>query len=338
MTTPSNDAEAVATKSPRRRLGRGLGSMISSPVQINLHASEIPERSKLLRSSPATDEHLSDSSGPGAISAGAEDGIRMLALSDVHPNPRQPRQDFDEDSLKALASSIAKSGMMQPILVRPERKGGYQIIAGERRWRACQTLGLPRIHAVIRDVDDRMAAQFSLVENLQREDLNPIERAEAFQRLVDEHGLMHQDIAESIGWDRSSVTNHLRLNELDEFCKGAVRGGQMSMGHAKVLLAIPNIERRRELAGQAVKQAWSVRELEQRVKAAGEGRPIVAPSAASTIIHPHMNDLQKRLGEHLGTKVHIRPGRTKGSGQLIIEFYNLDQFEGLMTRLQFNND
>jgi ParB family chromosome partitioning protein len=271
--------------------------------------------------------------------------MQLLSLKDVHANPRQPRQDFDQDSLKSLADSIAKSGMMQPIVVRPDQKGGYQIIAGERRWRASQLLGLERIHAVIRYVDDRTAAQFSLVENLQREDLNPMERAEAFQRLIDEFGLMHQEIAESVGLDRSSVTNHLRLNELDDFSKDAVRADRLTLGHAKALLALANNERRRALATQAVQQAWSVRELERRAKLVADGigngggaKDSDGAPAKPITMHPHMADLQKRLGEHLGTKVHIRPGRTKGSGKLIIDFFNLDQFEGLMNRLQFESD
>ena len=339
------EARSGTASNLRRKLGRGLVSLVSAPVHVDLPVAPKPSnavaRNRVAASPTKPAETVqSNYDQPSPL----EPGLQMLVLSDVHPNPRQPRQDFDQESLKALAASISKSGMMQPIVVRTDRNGGYQIIAGERRWRASQLVGLTHIHAVVREVDDKTAAQFSLVENLQREDLNPIERAEAFQRLIDEFGMMHQEIAENVGLERSSVTNHLRLNELDEFSKDAVRAGRLSIGHAKVLLALTNNERRRAIAGQAVQQAWSVRELERRVKEiidSGASTDAVSDTPAvlkTSTMHPHMADLEKRLTQHLGTKVRIRPGRTKGSGKLIIDFYNLDQFEGLMERLQYVSD
>jgi ParB family chromosome partitioning protein len=334
--------ESSTGKGLRKRLGRGLGSLISAPVHVDLQANRQPEPinpSVSIEHEPSKPAH-------------DDSGLMAIPLSSIHPNPRQPRQDFDPDALRTLADSISRSGMMQPIVVRPAIQSGssskssqsipasYQIIAGERRWRACQLLGLQSIQAVVRDVDDRTAAQFSLIENLQREDLNPIERAEAFQRLIEQFGLTHQEIAESVGLDRSSITNHLRLNELDDATKDLVRAGRLSLGHAKVLLAVANISLRAGLATQVVQQEWSVRELERRVKSSHQAQPMseLAVAAPATPALAHMNDLQKRLGEHLGTKVHIRTGRSKGSGKLIIEFYNLDQFEGLMQRLAFNGE
>jgi ParB family chromosome partitioning protein len=260
----------------------------------------------------------------------------------VHPNPHQPRQDFDEAALAALADSIKTSGMMQPIVVRPAKQGGFEIIAGERRWRAAQAAEFDSIDAIVREVDDRTAAQFSLVENLHREDLNPIERAEAFRRLVQEFRMTHQEVAESVGLDRTSVSNHLRLNELDDDTKTAVRKGTLSLGHAKALLAFANTSRRRAAAQQAIARGWSVRELERRVRAMVEdpsaNHDASAGSRNTRAIPPHMADLQKRLAAHLGTKVSIRPGRTKNAGTLMIEFFDLDQFEGLLERLQFEMD
>lgn len=342
-TTENTEAKPGSSANLRRRLGRGLVSLVSTPVRVDLPGQSHPDSTVPPLSAKTTAPEMSTST-TDLMEHGT--GLRILALSEVHSNPRQPRQDFDPDSLKALASSISNSGMMQPIVVRPDRKGGFQIIAGERRWRASQLLGLAQIHAIVREVDDKTAAQFSLVENLQREDLNPIERAEAFQRLIEEFGLMHQEIAVSVGLERSSITNHLRLNELDDFSKDAVRAGRLSLGHAKVLLAITNNERRRALAGQAVQHAWSVRELDRRVKEIAESAPSAeggrerasSATAKSLSIHPHMADLEQRLGRHLGTKIHIRPGRTKGSGKLVIEFYSLDQFEGLMERLNYVAD
>jgi ParB family chromosome partitioning protein len=196
---------------------------------------------------------------------------------------------------------------------------------------------------VVRDVDDRTAAEFSLVENLQREDLNPLERADAFNRLMREFHLTHAEIAERVGLDRSSVSNHLRLLELDDASKRGLRCGGLTMGHAKALLAIANSQRRAALAAQALRSDWSVRELERRAREAAApaapGADVEAkPAAPLNPLTRHLSDLQKRLGEHLGSKVHIHTGRTKGSGKLVIDFYSIDQFEGLLRRMDFEMD
>ena len=343
----------AATPAARRRLGRGLGSLISSAIKVDISPPQVQRPAAVTsiappHSAPAATPKAAPASHSGTDSDELADGIRMLALDEIQPNPRQPRQHFDEEALRALAKSIKTSGLMQPIVVRPARaggapgSGGYQLIAGERRWRAAQIAGLSRIPAVVRTIDDRVAAELSLVENLQREDLNPMERAEAFRRLIDEFGLTHSDVAERVGLDRTSVTNHLRLNELDEFTKDAVRAARLSLGHAKALLAITNIEARGGMAARAVREEWSVRELERQVKQtqpARDGAPGPHDAKSKGVgTTPHMADLQKRLAAHLGTKVQLRAGRTKGSGTLIIEFYTLDQFEGLMRRMQFETD
>ncbi|MHC4446948.1 MAG: ParB/RepB/Spo0J family partition protein [Planctomycetota bacterium] len=291
---------------------------------------------------PHTPPAPSGPSGRG-IAANAEDGspLRQLEIDQLSPNPRQPRQHFDEAGLEALAASIAAEGMMQPVVARHapgSADGDYQLIVGERRWRAARQAGLRKIPALVFDVDDQTAAQWSLVENLQREDLNPIERAEAFQRLIDEFGLTHQEIAERVGLDRSSITNHLRLNELDEFTKSAVIAGQLGFGHAKALLGVSDTKRRERLARQTIRQDWSVREVERRVGGVGRGqRPADAGPGrgGAPLARAHLDDVEQRLGQHLGTKVRIQPGRTKGSGKLVIEFFAHDQFEGLLERLGF---
>jgi ParB family chromosome partitioning protein len=323
--------EAKPQKSPpaRRRLGRGLGSLISNPVRIDAAPDAVPQAA---RETPA-----SEADGRAAAR------IIMLDMQAIRPNPRQPRRRFDEASLQTLADSIKTAGLMQPVVVRPVPagevgdEGAYELIAGERRWRAGQVAGLTRIPAVVRAADDRASAQWSLIENLQREDLNPIERGEAFQRLIDDFGLGHQEIAQSVGLDRSSVTNHLRLLSLDESIRDAIADGRLTAGHGKSLLTLTNIDAQKALAFQAMRRAWSVRELERRVRTAQRG-PAVSSLHQPRSIHPHMADLERRLGEHLGTKVHVTPGRKKGAGRLIIEFYDLDQFEGLMERLHFVHD
>jgi ParB family chromosome partitioning protein len=268
--------------------------------------------------------------------------IRDIELSQIAPNPRQPRQAISDESLETLASSIRSTGLLQPVLVRPRSQvaqGGasaYELIAGERRWRAARLAGLAKIPAIVRDLDERESAAMALVENLQREDLNPIEQAEAFQRLMSEFGLTHAVIADQVGMNRSSVTNILRLNELDTPSKAALRAGLITTGHAKLLLAITNIQRRASLLTMCIDRRWSVREMEDRVRRALAGQQgTEPPPPAERGPATHMADLERRLGEHLGTKVTITTGRRKGSGRLTIEFYDLDHFEGLMQRLGF---
>ncbi len=224
----------------------------------------------------------------------------------------------------------------------------YQLIAGERRLRAAKLIPLATIPAVISEVDDRIAAEWALIENVQREDLNPIERAEAFSQLIHRFQLTHKEIGERIGMDRSSISNLLRLNELDEEIKNLVRTGRLSLGHARALLMVGDDAMRKHLAMRTSKGDWSVRELERRIKeveararhARGESGGASEPNSdldaaveAKTSLRGYLADLERQLADHLGTRVHLRPGRKKGTGAVIIEFYSLDQFDGLMSRM-----
>jgi ParB family chromosome partitioning protein len=333
---PGSASTHVTRERPggRRRLGRGLDSLISAPVRVEVQApghapGEVHGEVTGKPPQPASDQPIAHPARGGQPA-----GLRMIPIGQVQPNPRQPRRAFDEESLRGLAQSIESAGLMQPIVIRPRPAGGFEIVAGERRWRAAQMLGLPEIPAVVRDVDDPTAAQWSLVENLQREDLNPLERAEAFQRLIDEFGLLHQEVADQVGLQRSSVTNHLRLLELDESTQEALRSGRIGMGHGRALLAIDNINERKRLAQRAATRGWSVRELERRIRRRQRDASSSRPSTP-TPQKAHLEDLQRRLGEHLGTKVRIESGRKKGEGRLIITFYSLDEFEGLLRRVGF---
>jgi ParB family chromosome partitioning protein len=261
--------------------------------------------------------------------------IQMLPTDQIRPNSRQPRQQFDEGALSELGASIKTAGLMQPIVVRPDAAGGFELVVGERRWRAAQLVGLANLPAVVREIDDRTAAEWALIENIQREDLNPLERADAFRRLTDEHGMTHQQVAVRVGLNRATVTNLLRLHELDDFTKDTVRNGLLSLAHAKILLGITNLEARQDLARLAIREDWSVRHLQKRsTSLAGLARPRTRkpPTAAA----PHRSDLERRLSDHLGTKVQVLPGKQKGSGRLVVEFYSFDQFEGLMQKLGFS--
>ena len=277
--------------------------------------------------------------------SGDPDGptIQMLRLPQLKANPKQPRRDFDEAALEQLANSIRSAGVMQPIVVRQMGDSEhYEIVAGERRFRAATLIGLERIPAVIHEVDDRTAAEWALVENLQREDLNPIERGEAFRRLIDDFGMTHQEVAETVGLERSSVTNHLRLVDLDPTTRDAVRSGELGMGHGRALLAVSDLSQRAALATSAMAQHWSVRELERRIRVAREPRPGAASASADPLskdpVRLHMDDLERRLGEVLGTRVAIQTGQKKGTGRLSIAFYSIDQFEGILERLGYRGD
>ncbi|MHC4093737.1 MAG: ParB/RepB/Spo0J family partition protein [Planctomycetota bacterium] len=320
--------DASKSTPPRRRLGRGLTSLISTAVPVPTGeppAATVPAAGP----APAT---VIDLSAEGSDQFGT---TRMLATDQIRPNSRQPRQHFDEAALRELGASIKTAGLMQPIVVRPTSAGGFELVVGERRWRAAQLIGLASLPAVIRDVDDVTAAEWALIENIQREDLNPLERADAFRRLIDEHGLTHRQVAHGVGVDRSTVSNLLRLHELDDFSKDAIRNGLLSEGHGRALLVLTNLEARRDLAKLAIREDWSLRHLRTRATALSE--PSKSPSKKSSgATAPHRADLERRLGDHLGTKVQVRPGKQKGSGRLVIEFYSFDEFEGLMQKLGFS--
>ena len=262
----------------------------------------------------------------------------MISVENVQRNEHQPRQQFNQQRLDLLAESIRTAGLMQPLVVRPDPAGGYRLIAGERRWRAAKIAGLAAVPALVRDVDDREAAELALIENLQREDLNPLERAEAFARLIRDFSLTHQEVAQRVGLDRSSVSNHLRLLELDDEFKEALRERKLSMGHARALLAITNDEQRRKLGLECIAAGWSVREIERRVRRNSEATDSPAHASSSTQAgsrHAHLKDVERQLSEHLGTKVELRSGKAKGTGKLIISFYSFAEFDGLLEKLQF---
>ena len=304
-------ARKDASKTPpqRRRLGRGLSSLMSVPV--TAPAETAPQ-----------------------VNATA-DGVRLIRIDEIRPDPRQPRQEINDAGLETLAASIRTAGLMQPIVVRPEPKrgAGFQIVVGERRWRAARMVGLDQVPALVREIDDQTAAEWGLIENIQREDLNPLERADAFRRLTDEYGLTHQEVAERVGLNRTTVTNLLHLLDLDDFTREAVRAGRLSLGHAKALLSVTDVTRRRHLAELTIREDWSVRRLEGQVTSLSGPRRKLPSTPAAAPAHRH--DLERQLSDHLGTKVRIHPGKKKGTGRLAIEFYTLDQFDGLMERLGF---
>ncbi|MBM4109695.1 MAG: ParB/RepB/Spo0J family partition protein, partial [Phycisphaerae bacterium] len=279
--------------------------------------------------------------GDGVGSDGAE-GIVMVGVGLVSANPWQPRQRFDEGALGGLADSIKRSGLMQPIVVRPApvdeatgRSVGYELVAGERRWRAAQIAGLERVPAVVRRLSDVEAAEWSLVENLEREDLNPMDQGWALRRMGEKFGLTQGEIAERVGLERSSVANLVRLTELDEETAGLVAGGRLSAGHGKVLLGVSAVQSamRATLAKRAVREEWSVRRTEREVAAfVALGGRAAAPGPTRHV-SPAGADLERRLSEHLGTKVIVTTDRSGKNGRVMIDFYGLDHLDGVLEKM-----
>lgn len=308
----------------RKRLGRGLASLMSQPVAVSTHTP------------PATPRHEpAPAPAPQFRPEAPTTGLRTISAAEIHPSRYQPRKAMDPARLEALAASIRQSGVMQPILVRRRQGGdGYELIAGERRWRAAQLAGLTTLPSIVCDLDDPQAAEWAVVENLQREDLDPIERAEAFQSLVVQFSLTHSQIAERVGLDRSSVANTIRLNSLDDDIKADIRSGRLSQGHAKALLSISDPKLRRTLAKAAMRHAWTVRRTEREVEScanaqAGQPRAPIAPPKAQPI-----TDLEERLSKSLHLPARIRQSRSRTSGQIIFTFRTLDEFEAFLARAE----
>ncbi|MBS7314804.1 MAG: ParB/RepB/Spo0J family partition protein [Clostridiaceae bacterium] len=254
-----------------------------------------------------------------------------LRISDIEPNPGQPRRHFDPEALQTLAESIRENGLLQPVVVRRGENGLYQIIAGERRWRACRLAGLTEIPAVILDADDLRAAQLALIENLQREDLNPIEEASGYQTLIETFGLTQEEAAQRVGRSRPAVANSLRLLALSQDLRAMVEQGRLSAGHARALLAIPDENLRREAAEYAVEQGLTVRELERYVK------KLTAPEAAASAgqdssAQLYVHAVSQRLSQSLGRRITLKPGRKKG--KIEIEYYNNDDLDTLIALLE----
>ncbi len=326
------------------RLGRGLGALIPVPVARPMPPSTTPVAMNQTQVESDATPARRTTVEPKESSSVETGTVHVISLpvDAISPGEFQPREHIAPQALASLAESIRQAGLMQPVVVRAMAGGRHELIAGERRWRAVMSLGWTHIPAIVQAVSDQAAAELALIENVQREDLNPMERAKALRRLVDEFGLSHQEVGQRVGLDRATVTNLLRLNELDGATGQAVRDGTISMGHAKVLLGVTDLARRSEVLRQAVNESWSVRQLEDAVRASSprvprgtSGRSGVGVTASPSA---HIAQLQRALEEHLGTRVHVKVGRRKGAGEIRIAFHSLDEFDGLMQRIGFNTN
>jgi len=262
----------------------------------------------------------------------ASDQLVALRLDALKPGKYQPRTRMQQDALQELADSIKAQGIMQPVLVRRmDRDGKHEIIAGERRWRAAMLAGLIEMPALVRDVPDQSAAALSLIENIQREDLNPLEEAQGFKRLIDDFGLTHEQVAAAVGRSRSAVTNLLRLTQLAAQVQDLLFEGTIDMGHARALLPL-GTDQQILLANRVAQRGLSVREAERMVQALGEGRkgggkaPKAKPDA-------DLQRLETELADALGATVTLRQGK-KGAGQIVIDYGSLDQLDGILAKLR----
>jgi ParB family chromosome partitioning protein len=295
----------MAEKNSKKRLGKGLSALLG--------------------------EYLPEEAGP------MDRGYRTVPVATIAPNPFQPRREFTPEQLSELEASIRENGLLQPLVLRPAGENApegaeWELVAGERRWRAVRRLGWTEVPVVVREMDDRTLLVLAIVENVQRADLSPLEEADGYRRLIDEFGYTQKEVAESVGRERSTVANLLRLLQLPASVQRLVSDGSLSMGHARALLGLENERKIGDLARRAVADGMSVRAVEERVRsertAAGNGKPPSSRTARAPG-DPHVRRLESELQRHLGTAARIRLTRGQ-KGNVEIPFYGAEDFERLM--------
>ena len=268
---------------------------------------------------------------------GKEESRTLLycGIEEIVPNRSQPRKHFDESKLQELAESIKGKGILEPLIVRRVNGGGYELIVGERRWRAAQKAGLKEVPILVREVEGREVLELSLIENLQREDLNPIEEAEAFRRLIEEFNISQEALAARIGKDRTTITNTLRLLKLPSEARNQLLQNHITSGHARAILSLENKEKQKELCALIIKKGLSVREAEALAKRWSEKpKKGGAPAKKKSDWESQLNSLQDSLRRHLGTKVHITQKGKKG--KIEIEYYSFDDLERIIETILKN--
>lgn len=293
-----------------RKLGKGLTSLFQSEEQGDEKRSSIAESLTIESGSPAKKESR----------------LIDLSLAQIYPNKNQPRKRFDDAALESLALSIRSEGVVQPIVVR--RSGDvYELVSGERRWRAAQKAELKTIPAIQIDADDSRSMQIALIENIQREDLNPIEKAKAFKNVLEKTGVTQENLAERIGMDRSSLANFMRLVELPEDVQEAVSRGTISMGHARALLSVNGEKQMRDLVRKIEKDGISVRKLESIIKLSSKRSSRKTQAGRDPLI----TEIEDKLSEYFGTRVTIEAGKKRG--RILIDYYENSQLNDILTKL-----
>ena len=310
---------------PRNALGRGLGALIREP-EPQVPATPAPPSGGVPVASQQTTSGGSAAAAAPAMSA-APAGPLQIDIDLIEPSPYQPRTRFREEALDELARSIQASGIIQPIVLRPVGNR-YQLIAGERRWRAAQRAGLKKVSSIVRQVPDELALEMTLVENIQREDLNAIEAARAFERLMDEFQLTQESVAERTGKDRATVANAIRLLKLESTIQDWIEEGRLTAGHGRALLGVAEPALRMRYAKRAARGGLTVRQIERL-----GSRRARARAAAEPVQDPNIREALDELQRHLGTKIHLREKTRVRPGQLVVEFYDQAQLMGIYDRL-----
>jgi ParB family chromosome partitioning protein len=309
---------------PRNALGRGLGALIREPEPQQAPTATVQPNASIAGS-------ISTSGGAAAAPAPSPAqpaGPMQLDIDLIEPSPYQPRTRFREEALDELARSIKASGIIQPLVVRPVGNR-FQLIAGERRWRAAQRAGLDRVSAIVRQVPDELALEMTLVENIQREDLNAIEAARAFERLMDEFELTQEAVAERTGKDRTTVANAIRLLKLEPTIQEWIEEAKLTAGHGRALLAVMDPQLRMRYAQRAARGALTVRQIERLASRRARG----AKTDSEPHVDPNIREALDELQRHLGTKILLRQKTKMRPGQLVLEYYDETQLMGLYDRL-----
>jgi ParB family chromosome partitioning protein len=303
---------------PRNALGRGLGALIREP-----EAKPQPEAVPI-------QPHAATAGGAAATPARetTHPGPQQIDIDLIEPSPYQPRTRFREEALDELARSIQSSGIIQPLVVRPIGSR-FQLIAGERRWRAAQRAGLNKVSVIVRQVSDEIALEMTLVENIQREDLNAIEAARAFERLMDEFQLTQEAVAERTGKDRATVANSIRLLKLESTIQDWIEEGKLTAGHGRALLAVPDSQLRMRYAQRAARGGLTVRQIERLASRRSRSSQAASEPHVDANIRAALDELQR----HLGTKILLREKTKMRPGQLVLEYYDDAQLMGLYDRL-----
>lgn len=295
---------------PRQSLGRGLSALLGDEKPATSAVSPVAE-------------------------AAASARVNELDIDLIAPNPEQPRVNFAENELEELAASIRANGIVQPIVVRPVGENRFQIVAGERRWRAAQKAGLRKVPVSIREVSDEKLLEIALIENIQRQQLNPIEEANAFRKLIDSIGLTQEEIAERVGKERTLITTTMRLLKLPDAVQKHLIGGKLSLSHGRALLMSDDASVQRSVADEIVGQGLSVREAERRVKAAKRA-PKERTEPQTRVVDPNVKVAETRMMRHLSTNVKILPAKKGTGGKIEIEYYGIDDLNRIYELLTKN--
>lgn len=326
----------VESSNKKKGLGRGLGSLLGGPAPVNIPTPKpnMPGVATATTSTAVANQTSSQQVVPAAPPVDPESKIWKVAIDKLSQGQYQPRKHFEKEPLQELAQSIKENGILQPIVARRTTSGKLEIVAGERRWRAAQLAGLHEVPVILKSFDDKQALELAIVENIQREDLDPIEEAEGYSRLITEFKLSQQQVAEKVGKDRATVANAVRLLSLPSEIKEMISSNELSVGHAKVLLALPDAKKQIEFAKKVVNEKLAVRKLEKMVQAVvkGDVNEEEVKSFDSNVTQRLISGLSDELQKLLGTKVNIDYSNSKG--KISIHFYSDDELTNLVDRLK----